>query len=72
MTFRYQLAVVASPAGTALSVGGAGDKPSAAGVYIDPHLVVLLFLFGFCLLYAALLAIDILNGKQSVDSLVEE
>jgi hypothetical protein len=35
--------------------------------YVDPHLVILLFLFGFCLLYAALLAVDVVTQRRSAD-----
>lgn len=30
-------------------------------VYVDPHFVVLLFLLGFCLLYACIVAVDALS-----------
>jgi hypothetical protein len=45
---------------------------STGGAYVDPHLVVLLFLLGFCLLYAALLAVDAVTRNRSTDAAREE
>jgi hypothetical protein len=39
------------------------DLPAVPeGAFVDPNLMVLLFLLGFCLLYAGVLAADILFG----------
>ena len=39
--------------------------PSPEIVYVDPHFVVLLFLFGFCLLYACIVAMDALGRTDT-------
>lgn len=49
------------------SASGIGSEMPAGETYVDPHVIVLLFLFGFCLLYAALVAIDSLGGRQSTE-----
>lgn len=55
------------------SVGGLiGDGPTVDSTYIDPHLVVLLFLFGFSLLYAVLLLLDVARQKPGTDRASEE
>lgn len=62
MSTRYLPSVVVCLAAFVPSVGGwMGDGPTINSTYIDPHLVVLLFLLGFSLLYAVLLFLDIAN-----------
>ena len=45
---------------SALSPTGAAASAPPEFVYVDPHLVVLLFLLGFCLLFALIVATDAL------------
>lgn len=66
-------AITVSPVVSVESAGGwVGSALTANSAYIDPHLVVLLFLFGFSLLYAALLVLDVASQKRSVDRTPEE
>lgn len=73
MSSRHPPAVVVGPAVFALSAGGwVGTEPTVDGPYIDPHLVVLLFLFGISLVYAVLLILDVATQKRSPDRTPEE
>jgi hypothetical protein len=47
--------------------GGFPDTIDYAGMALDPHLVFLLFLLGFCLLYVGLLVLDLVLERGSRD-----
>jgi hypothetical protein len=72
MTARHPLAIVVDPGTIVLAAGGVVGETPVDGTYVDPHLAVLLFLFGFCLLYAVLLAVDVATRRRSPDPNPEE
>ncbi|MFO7927890.1 MAG: hypothetical protein ACQET5_03135 [Halobacteriota archaeon] len=51
------------PAIAPIPIATAETSPDIA--YVDPNLVVLLFLFGFCLLYVAILVVDTFSSSES-------
>jgi hypothetical protein len=66
MISRHRPAVIVGTGAFAFSPGGMAGW-LADPIYVDPHLVVLIFLFGFCLLYAVLLAVDVVTQRQPGD-----
>lgn len=58
-----QTAATANP--QRLMLSGETVAGTSEHVIVDPNLLVLLFLFGFCLLYVVLLALDTLESRRN-------
>ncbi|WP_181691126.1 hypothetical protein [Natronomonas sp. LN261] len=53
-----------SPATGGVASAAGGVASAAGGGYADPDLIVLIFLLGFCLLYALVLAVGALAERD--------
>lgn len=63
---------IEDPSVIARSASGTVHETPTAATYVDPHLIVLLFLLGFCLLYALLIAVDAVRDGRSIRHLPEK